>query len=168
MRNNKTVYLSLEGSRQIHTVEIDQKTSLGDLIKKYAPGLARSKDFNEDLEGYLLNSDDDLRKDVPLASMDLGRKAHIILTRCQKVKVNVLYNGGTYADEFNPSNRVARVWRKAIKHFQINDDDATSLKLWLEDETEDVLMDNEFIGAFASYPACSVTLILSVDQDVQG
>jgi len=162
------MYLHFHNDRNIKTVTVDEKTTIGGIIKQYAAKDAVVQDFEEDLEVYFQDNDEELQKDATLSSLKVIEGAHLHFSRCKKIVVTVIFNGSTFLHKFPPAQRIKHVLEKSLKHFKIDPDDGSSLSLFLKANTDEPIPLDQHMGSLTDYPVCSVTLYLAKKKTFLG
>ena len=155
------LYLHAENIPEIKRVEVSEILNQAELLQTLTeafPSQANGSDvfcFIEDEETDLKGKFDKVKP-----------KMHIHCHRCQKVAVSVIYNGQTRIINIPPSTTAAKLLKKVTKEFGISEVDAANLVLKLADRS--TLETTSHIGSFVSFPACSINLYLTPNQQVQG
>ncbi len=163
--NKITIFVYTNDCKSLKTIEVSEDQKVGHLIKEVVPELAKQKDFHEDVEIYLEDSDDDLDKGLTIKEAGIKNGDHLFIGRCKKVKVNINYAGKPYSLEVSPAVSAKVLKTKAVHYFGIDEVSAAELLLWHNKEPLDARL---LIGSLTDYPSCGVDLVLATKNDING
>lgn len=168
MKKDKQIYLHGEGLKETKFIEIGSETKISEIVKEFEAitGVASTKEAP--VECYTDDDDSPLDKSSTAGSKKIDKRSHVHCHRCKEVEVIVTYNGREEKFSFPPQTKAEKVFKKAIKEFKISDSDASNLVLRLGNGQGEILQDDDHIGSFVSYPACTLSLYLTPKKQVQG
>lgn len=165
--SKETQVLFIENKSQV-TIEFDSNVNVGSLIKTHVPDAASRSDDQEDYEVYVVGRDEELSKDKSFH--DQKGKSHdlLLIHRCKKVSVKVVYAGKDFTDTYNVAQEFEHVLKKALHKFDIKGKEAGDFQLFLTEDQSQVINVSYPIGAYSSYPGCKLTVYLSKPRANQG
>ncbi len=162
---NFKIFIHINSSLEYKVAEVVENQKVGHLIKDFTPQLSNQKDFMEDVEIYIENSNDDLDKGITISEAGIKHGDHIFIGRCKKVPVTISYAGRQFPVSVSPSTNMLKLKRKALEHFGIDKVSGADLLLWFKQKPLD---QRQLIGSLTDYPACNVELVLAAKNDVNG
>ena len=164
----KKVYLHFSNDRKIKEVTVTNETTVGHLIKEYAKSDANRPDYEEDLEVYFENKEEELSKDCTMEALHIKGGEQLHLSRCRKFCVEISFNGAVFKEHIKPSFTIDKVLLHVLHHFKITPEDGAKLSLFLTAENDDPIPKHEHIGSLTGYPTCGVVLYLAKKKTFQG
>lgn len=159
------VYVHGEGTPS-KTFKIAEDATIADLVKQAQQAGHLKPEDGHAFKICLENEDDERDHHQPLHACGVGHKSHVHCHRCKHINVTVAYNGVTKSHSFTPAATGQKIKKWALKEFDLKGADASDKVLRFENETE--LDPEAHIGTFASFPACSVQLLLTALVEVNG
>lgn len=104
---------------------------------------------------------------MTLAALGIGRGARIVCSFCRRVEVTIQYQHESVSHRFQPSSRVRRILRWARRHWNLEGEDAETLKLRLCG-SEDDLKPNTRLAELLARGSCSLCVELVPGPRVNG
>jgi hypothetical protein len=133
------------------------------------------KDFlKNDIENpscsiFDLNLDKELDLNKSLDELGVENNHRVIISSCKKVEVTVDYAGQPpFIDSFNYHNKIGKVLRKALEHFNIPDGEKTLFELFSDQNSKEPLGKDLPICTVVAADKCKVNLFLSKTVDYKG
>lgn len=143
-------------NEDLKLIEVPENAFLDDLLK--AVNQIECLVFLEDAEEPLSNK--------RLTEHGITHKAHVHISKCRRVHVEVYFNGSAAKKEFSPSAKVEHILNWALREFGLKGADAEDKVLRLGSDNGRVLSSDEHIGSFAR--DCKTKLYLTPMVQVQG
>ena len=168
MKKDKQIYLHGEGLKEAKFIEIGSETKISEIVKEFEAMTGVASTTEAPVECYVDDDDSPLDTSSTAGSKKIDKRSHVHCHRCRKVEVVVTYNGREEKISFPPQTKSEKVFKKAIREFNISDSDASNLVLRLSNGQGEILQDDDHIGSFVSYPACQLSLYLTPKKQVQG
>lgn len=83
---------------------------------------------------FSVDVEKELNKEHTLESQGVSDKSNLLVTRCKKTQVLVVYNGVQFVDSYPSSAKFQSVFNKAIHHFGIGASEKDEFELYLTQE----------------------------------
>jgi len=161
-----SIFVQGEGSNKIEILELDDAAPVESLIK-----MAKERGLLEGDETDVMIFLEEQEEPLTLgkAFVEQGGKAkdRVILHRCRRVDVTVVFNACRDERHFNPAATVARVKRWFVKQIDMSPVDASEHVLQLAGTTERPDPDTH-IGTLVGKKTCSVSFTLVPRKRVEG
>ncbi len=167
-RTRKSTYM-VKVSRRPNSSKLAQKQRFLRLSRslKRLPELLQVPDTP--VECFIEDKESPSEKSATTASLKIEKRSHVHCHRCKKVAVAITYNGKEEKISVPPQTVAEKIFKLAIKAFNISSSDrGSNLVLRLDNGQGQILQDDDHIGSFVNYPACHITLFLTPKKQVQG
>ena len=163
----KRIFVFKAGSAP-QKVDAQLTLTAGELFKQVYPEAVTNTDNLEDFEIYLLGGENELRKDRSLEDQGVADKASLLITQCKKVAVEVIYNGKAYTVTYRSNEKFKEVFEKAIHHYSIGHREKDDFEFYLSEDAPSIINQSYPIGAYGSYPMCTLRVYLLRPSSFQG
>ena len=159
-----SIFLFKEGEKNPVEVKVDEKSTFDEFLNEYLSNTDTAGKFF----GYNQDSEREMEGNKSFAEQGVERNHRIVLHKCKKIDVVVYYSGLEYNDTFNPHNKVEKVLKKSLKHFDIDSGELPSFELYLNDSSKEPLDRDRPIGCYIQEGNCTLELVLAKPVDYKG
>ncbi|MGP8215368.1 MAG: hypothetical protein ACLQQ4_07385 [Bacteroidia bacterium] len=154
-----------EGITEPLTVVVDKDVKIKEIVEIFAQN---SKGVTvEEVEVFFEDETEPRQKEHHCEEGGIKKRHHIHCHRCKKVKCAIDFNGVTKLLTVPPSMRGETLLKLVGREFGITEIDLTNMELKFV-STEQVLLPNEHIGTFVTYPKCETALNLVPIKSTNG
>jgi hypothetical protein len=161
------VYIHGEGLKEPKIIKIARETRVSEIVKEFE-GLSGIISSSEAEVELFFDNEEPVDKNASASDLKIKKRSHIHCHRCKKAVTHITYNGVEEKIKFSPNTLISKVFKKALKAFEISESDASNLVLRIGSGQGDILNDDDHIGTFVDYPKCKVDLFLTPKKQVQG
>lgn len=163
----KTIFIH-SSNEQPKKVEIKLSTTVSELIKQLKSAGEQNSGDKEHYDVFLVDVEKELNKEHTLESQGVSDKSNLLVTRCKKTQVLVVYNGVQFVDSYPSSAKFQSVFNKAIHHFGIGASEKDEFELYLTQEASSKINLSYPVGTYVTYPDCRLQVYLIKPSSFQG
>lgn len=161
------IFVQAEGVTEFLLVKTYGNRTLTEIIKAQETGLPNELREAADLCVTRENDENEIPLNKPVSSAGIKHRDRIHVNRCRRIKVTVNFNHETMGEQFPPSTTVAKVKKRAVKEFGIDEQDSTEHALQICGTVERPNEDTH-VGSLTRKGQCSVCFDLVPKKRVEG
>ncbi|RYU94653.1 ubiquitin-like domain-containing protein [Emticicia agri] len=149
-----------------YKIEAEPSMTIGELMKKVLPDLGKKSDFEEDIEVYIQNQNEDLDKGKTLDFYKVKEGDTLFIGMCKRVFVSISYAGKGFSLQTTPALMLKNLIKKAAEHFGMSDEEVADFQFLLNGNALNDL--KIMVGSLTQYSECSVSLVFGPKKDING